>query len=239
MRGRAASALALVIAAACGEDLAPATGGDAAASAIDAGSVDGGAPDAGRDTRGLPYAAEVISFEPGPGAGFGEVLLPGVVLGPPEGKGTSAGSLDVLSLGVGGVIVLGTGDVELIDGPGPDLIVFENAFWANGVKADVFAELGEVSVSTDAVSWRTFACDPTRLGRSEWPGCAGWSPALVYDPFEVVPLDPALTGGDAFDLADVGLSSARYVRVRDLATDGAAPSAGFDLDAIGLIHTRP
>lgn len=203
------------------------------------GTADAGAPDAGRDTTGLPYAAEVVSFEPGEGAGYGQARLPDVVLGPPDGKGTHAGSLDVLSLGVGGHVVLGTGAVELFDGPGPDLVVFENAFWANGVRQDVFAELGEVSVSTDAVSWHTFACDPTRLGRHEWPGCAGWSPALAYDPFALVPLDPVLSGGDAFDLADVGLSSARYVRVRDVATDGVAPSAGFDLDAVGLVHTRP
>lgn len=221
---------------ACGTE-APTTGSDGG---TDAGTaLDAAAPDAGRDTTGLPYAVEVVEFAPGPNAGYGEGSLPGVVLGPPQGKGTGAGSLDVLSLGLGGHIVLGVGNVELIDGPGPDFVVFENAFWASDVPQDVFAELGEVAVSTDAVSWHTFACDPTRLGRHQWPGCAGWSPALVYDPFAVVPLDPALCGGDAFDLEDLGLESARYVRIRDLATDGAAPSAGFDLDAVGLVHTRP
>ena len=55
------------------------------------------------------YASELISFEPGPGAGFGQDQLPGIVLGPPDGRGPDAGGLDVLSLGQGGTIVLGFG----------------------------------------------------------------------------------------------------------------------------------
>jgi hypothetical protein len=51
-----------------------------------------------------------------------------------------------------------------------------------------------------------------------------------------VPLDAEVSGGDAFDLADVGLASARFVRVRDVSRAGAAPSAGFDLDAVGVVH---
>jgi hypothetical protein len=226
------AALTLVASAACGED-GPA--GPADASLADAGPVS--APDAGRDTTGLPYARAVVSYTPGASAGYGQDRLPGVVLGPPDGKGTSVGSLDVLSLGMGGEIVLDLGAIA--DGPGADLVVFENAFWANDEPAGVFAELGEVAVSTDAVSWRTFACDPTRDGRTAWPGCAGWSPTLAYDPFAMAPLDPARTGGDAFDLATVGLTAARYVRVRDLATDGTPPTAGFDLDAVGVVHAGP
>jgi hypothetical protein len=195
--------------------------------------IDAGVPDAGRDTSGLPYVRAVVSYTPGIGAGFGQDQLPDIVLGPPDGKGTHAGSLHVLSLGVGGEIVLDTGPIT--DGPGADLVVFENAFWANDGPANVYAELGEVAVSTDAVSWRTFACDSTRDGRTAWPGCAGWSPARQYDPF-VVPLDPAVSGGDTFDLEDVGLSEARYVRIRDRATEGMAPTAGFDLDAVGVVH---
>ena len=37
------------------------------------------------------YASELISFEPGPGAGFGQDQLPGIVLGPPDGRGPDAG----------------------------------------------------------------------------------------------------------------------------------------------------
>jgi len=52
------------------------------------------------------------------------------VLGPPRGK-PGAGSLHVLSLGVGGEIVLGFGG-SIVDGDGPDFVVFENAFFIDG-----------------------------------------------------------------------------------------------------------
>ena len=48
-------------------------------------------------------------------------------------------------------------------------------------------------------------------------------------------MDPESSGGDFFDLAELGLTSARYVRIRDLSGEGAAPSVGFDLDAVGLV----
>ena len=188
----------------------------------------GGAP--------LPYATEVVSFEPGPGAGYGQEYMPDVVLGPPSGGGTTQGSLDVLSLGAGGEIVLSFGDGEIVNGEGPDFIVFENPFWPGGDEEQVFAELGEVSVSADGETWHTFECDFEFGDPPPYDGCAGWTPTLSYDPHEVLLLEPAVTGGDAFDLADVGLERARYVRIRDLWGIGDEPLTGFDLDAVGLIH---
>jgi len=162
--------------------------------------------------------------------------MPDVVLGPPDGKGVFSASLEVVSLGVGGEIVLAFGARSIVDGPGDDLIVFENPFWAGGQAEAVWAELGEVSVSADGETWHTWECDTDDQGDASWPDCAGWSPTLEYDTCELLELDPELTGGDAFDLADLGLDEARFVKVRDLATDGAAPSAGFDLDAVGLVN---
>lgn len=220
--------IGLLLSACAGED--PLVADDAG---IDAGVV----ADAGsRDTSGLPYARGVVQFDPGPEAGFGQDGMPSVVLGPPASRGASSGSLDVVSLGIGGTLVVEFGERAIVDGPGADFVVFENAFWVGGDSTEVFAELGEVAVSTDAVSWHTFPCDFEPL-IGPWPGCAGWRPTYFYDPF-VLPLDPEVSGGDPFDLADVGLSEARYVRIRDLARDGAAPSAGFDLDAVGIVHAR-
>lgn len=202
---------------------------------LDAGPRDAGSVrDGGVDTSQLPFAQSVESFDDGALAGFGQERMPSVVLGPPRGSGTSAGSIDVVSLGVGGEIVLGFGAHTIVDGPGPDFVVFENAFWVDDDPNEVFFELGEVSVSTDAATWRTFACDAGATA-PPWTGCAGWSPTLRFEPFDL-PLLHDVTGGDAFDLAEVGLDSARYVRIRDLSTDGAAPSAGFDLDAVGILH---
>jgi len=187
-----------------------------------------------------PYASELVAFDAGEAAGFGAEKLPDVVFGPPKGKGSGAGSLDVVSLGKGGSIVIGFGAHTIIDGEGPDFIVFENAFWAGGDPAAVFAEPGEVSVSLDGEAWHTFECDAAGDGAGRYAGCAGWSPTLEYDATRVAELTPEVTGGDAFDLAELGLVEARFVRVRDRAELGAAPTAGFDLDAIGLAHfTEP
>jgi hypothetical protein len=181
----------------------------------------------------LPYARSVVRFEPGEGAGFGAELLPGVVLGPPRGAGKQAGSLDVLSLGLGGEIVMAFGEREIVDGPGPDLVVFENAFFPSGDATQVYAEPGEVAVSEDGESFVTFACDAEG---DLLAGCAGKTPTEEYDPILIDPLDPGLTGGDAFDLAELGLARAAFVRIRDRSLDGEGNTAGFDLDAVGIIH---
>ncbi|MFN9910046.1 MAG: cell surface protein, partial [bacterium] len=51
------------------------------------------------------------------------------------------------------------------------------------------------------------------------------------------PTDPAVAGGDAFDLAALGLPRARFVRVVD---SGLNPyegvAGGFDLDAIAIVN---
>ncbi len=204
------------------------------------GEAGGGVAGAPSDASQAPvYAASVESFSPGSGAGFNEANLPGIALGPPKGRGTSQGSLDVVSLGVGGEIVLAFGEQRIIDGPGPDFIVFENPFWPGGDASQVFAELGEVSVSEDGKTWHTFTCDVTGDGKGHFPGCAGVTPTLVYDAARLVPLEPDLSGGDAFDLAELQLTSARYVKLRDLATlPSGGNTSGFDLDAVGAIHAR-
>jgi hypothetical protein len=199
---------------------------------------DGTGGTGGANGDDLPYASELVAFEPGDGSGFGEDELPDVVLGPPDGRGELSGSLDVLALGIGGSIVLGFGERAIADGEGPDFVVFENAFWPGGDATLVFAEPGLVSVSDDAVEWHAFPCDAEGDGMGRFEGCAGWTPALDYDPSTNVPLDPVVSGGDAFDLADVGVTRARFVRVTDVSNDGAEPTAGFDLDAVGIVHVE-
>jgi hypothetical protein len=200
----------------------------------------GGQPERGGTggvATNLPYAREVVAFEPGEEAGFGEDDLPDVVLGPPHGRGELSGSLDVLSLGKGGSIVLGFGELGIADGEGPDLVVFENAFWPGGDATLVFAEPGEVSVSEDGEEWQTFPCDAEGDGMGHFEGCAGVTPALEYDTSSAS-LDPEATGGDAFDLAELGVSHARFVRIVDVSLAGAEPTAGFDLDAVGIVHVE-
>jgi hypothetical protein len=207
---------------------------DAATGETGAPVPDGALPD-GRVVHG-PYATRVVSFDPGPGAGFGQSQMPDVVLGPPVGGGDAMGSTDVVSLGQGGRICLAFDDVAIVDGDGPDLLVFENAFTRAGT-SNVFAELGEVSVSDDGVTYHTFAC--TTQG-PPYPGCAGWHAVYSRPDNGISATDPRFAGGDPFDLRDVGLARARYVCVHDLGTLGLMPpSTGFDLDAMAAVNSAP
>ncbi len=180
----------------------------------------------------LIYADEMVSYSAGDGAGYGQNHLPDVVLGAPQGAGPMAGSLDVLSLGAGGEIVLAFSSTSIIDGPGDDFIIFENAFQLAGSAEDTWVELAEVSVSADGVEWHTYPCQGTADEQGSWSGCAGWNPVLPID--ASTSLDAL--GGDRFDLADLGLTEVRFIRIRDLSTQSAEPTAGFDLDAIAAIH---
>lgn len=196
------------------------------------------ATDAGADNTNAVYLTKVVSFAPGACAGFGADEMPRVVLGPPEGAGNAKGSLDVVSLGDGGTIVVSLEPNAIVDGPGIDFIVYENAFYPGGNPANPpYAEPGEVSVSDDGVSWKTFPCTATA---PPWGACAGWHPV---QPAATTACDPA-NGGDPFDLADVGVHQARFLRIVDK-TQGQSCSAtsgpntnGFDLDAVGAIHSK-
>lgn len=229
----------MMVALGCGED--PAGGkassgrGDNAASAHDTG---GGAPgddtgeDQGDDTGDAsgpdPFADAVVSFEPGDNAGFGADGYPDIVLGPPRGAG-NAGSLDVLSLGNEGVIVLELVDFTLVDGPGPDLLVFENPFVG-------WAETGVVAVSEDGETWHEWPCDAADADGG-FPGCAGYGLVYAHPDNDIDPTDPETAGGDAFDLADLGVTAARFVRIRDSGANAyEGNSGGFDLDAIAVVN---
>lgn len=180
------------------------------------------------DTGPDPFADAVVSFVPGEGAGFGADGYPDIVLGPPLGSG-DAGSLDVLSLGDQGEIVLEFTDLGLVDGDGPDLIVFENPFTN-------WYETGVVAVSDDGETWHEWPCDPLDEA-ALYPGCAGVGLVWTHPDNDIDPTDPNTAGGDAFDLADLGVERARFVRIRDSgANDYSGTAGGFDLDAVAVVH---
>jgi hypothetical protein len=177
------------------------------------------------------------------------------------------GSLSVASIGREGTVVLAFDDIVIEDRPGADFIIFENAFYLLPLPLDeddafgIFAEAGIVSVSADGQEWFEFPYDRDALDvASSAPvnattyaalqGLAGVTPSLtgnwsvpdihgVWDPLGVNGISGG--GGDAFDLATVGLSEARFVRIEDgfgIAAPGGS-SAGFDLDGIVALHARP
>jgi hypothetical protein len=144
------------------------------------------------------------------------------------------GSLDVTSLGEGGSVVLEFDHDVIVDRPGPDFLVFENPFQATAATPEtVFAELGIVSVSQDGETWASYPCTVTGYPYSS---CAGWRPVLANAKTnDIDPLSAETAGGDPFDLADVGLEWARYVRIEDLPeADGGAGT--FDLDAVAIVN---
>jgi hypothetical protein len=192
---------------------------------------------------------------------------PGMVLGPPGDATPTTGSLSVVSLGHGGEIVLEFTDNEIVDGPGPDFVVFENPFFCTSAplsEADpysVFAEPGIVAVSEDGIVFREFPYDASALAEvvslctdkaliRRLIGLIGITPNFTGN--YTVPDDPLVFdssspggvsghGGDAFDLAVVGLARARFVRITDpdLPIGIPGPSEGLDLDAVVAIRSRP
>lgn len=198
-----------------------------------------------RDDSGLPpdrFITKVVSFMPGDCAGFGASSLPDIVFGPPIGAGELKGGFDVVSLGVGGQIVVAFEPRVIVDGPGPDFIVFENAFWAGGDMNQPHADLGEVSVSEDGTTWKTYPCTATM---NPYGACSGWKPVYSNPQNGISPFDPAKAGGEAYDLADVGLAKAKYVRIVDKLSTMCpadpmmkANNLGYDLDAIALINAQ-
>jgi len=201
-----------------------------------------------------PFADRVVTMTVGPGRGGGSLEN---VLGPPRGGGAFEGSRDTFSLGLGGSIVLEFTDA-IVDGPGPDFTVFENAFLTRGIATGPpFAEPATVSVSADGEHFVAFPC---ALDQSPYyPGCAGIYPVFANadDPAAPSPLEPSTTpiadlvgipidsftppagsGGDSFDLAAVGLAMARFVRIEGSSLrPGLEGLAGFDLDAVAVLHS--
>ena len=204
--------------------------------------VDGGfvGPDGGV-IRSDRFITKVVSFTPGACAGFGATEMPGVLLGPPVGAGDLKGGFDVVTLGIGGELVVSFEPNAIVDGPGADFIVFENAFFAAGNSTQPSADPGEISVSEDGVTWKTYACTPGAA--APYGSCAGWNPVFSAPGNGISPIDPASAGGEAYDLAELGLTRARFVRIRDLssATCGDPPrpnNIGFDLDAIAIVNAE-
>lgn len=171
---------------------------------------------------------------------------------PADALGAATG-VSVFSLGDGGFLTaqLSTG---IWDGPGDDLVVFENSFWN---LEGLFAEFAQVEVSSNGTDFArfpnaTYQTAPVPSFGSIDPclydGFAGDKVALEGTGFDLAELagDP-LVGAGLLDLADV-----RYVRVVDVIGDGSTldsgglpiydpyptiyDTGGFDVDAIGALH---
>lgn len=179
------------------------------------------------------FIQSINSFEPGPNAGFGQNFLPTIILGAPQGGGNENGGLDVVSLGDHGKIIVDTFPCEIVDQAGADFIVFENPFFIGNQENDPFAEPAIISISEDGKNFTPFPCLSDHY---PYTGCAGWHPVFSNSQNGINPFDPDKAGGDVFDLADIGVAKARYIKIEDVSNGGFPPSKGFDLDAVAVVH---
>lgn len=182
-------------------------------------------------------------LDPGVNGGFKRHLFPAIVYGRPQTGGTH-----VYSLGGGGTILITLNGYIIVDGPGADFTIFENPQALTGYQ--LFAERAQVGVSdrgTDMEDFVFFPCDAFDP-MFEYAGCAGVRTVNA----SANPLDPQVSGGDAFDLHDVKLAYAKHIIIRDLGTcraddptyyaaDGsllcaASGTQGFDLDAMAIVN---
>jgi len=173
-----------------------------------------------------PWADDSPGISYGEGAGFGQDFYPENILGPPDPNATSmypsSSESELLTLGKNGWIVLEFVDNTVIDDVGPDFSVFENVFQFG---SSYFRECAFVEVSQDGISWVMFPWDSQTL-----EGLAGVWPTTGDDP-----TSPYVSGGDQFDLADIGLSWIRFVRLTDCGDD-VQDGGLFDLDAVVAVN---
>ncbi len=190
-----------------------------------------------------PYGQALYSLTPGFNAAGDSLQM----LGPPSGEGLHMGSADIYQLGVQGEVVIELGD-PAANGPGTDLIIYENPFLAiGGADSETWVEALKVEVSSNSEDWAGF--DNSYLGTAgpfglfqpipmHWfRGFAGVSPVAAHPVLGVDPADIVLGGGDVFDLQDlvdhpnvvsqlVDLEDIRYVRLTDIQGGVSTDSAG-------------
>lgn len=183
----------------------------------------------------------VYAVQWGEDAGFGQEYFPQNIFGLPDSLARwtvpSSNPQQICALGLDGSIILGWKGFLLIDGPGPDFTVFENAFaYGNG---KIYVEPAVISVSSDGITFLQFPCDSITL-----QGCAGRTPTNGGKN----PFDPSESGGDSFDLSAIGVDSVRFIKIHDVCSiirnNRSHPFwdptiNGFDLDAVVGLHLVP
>ncbi len=226
-----------------------------------------------------PFADEVVSFRPLAPSGQN----PAAALGAPSGRGLYDYSRNVVSLHArsageaeadppyGGTIILKFTGNMVVNDSGPDFTVFENPCYPEGAAPEErWMEPAVVAVSQDGENWREFPFryslryDRGGMERinisqpySYRYGFAGINPVFSHNGYPD-PTNPAVSGGDHFDLDDLPgepFTWIQYLRItstgdRWLAGDNGTlirhtdyrgslsgtDSSGFDLDAVSAIN---
>ena len=166
--------------------------------------------------------------------------------------------MHTFSLGLGGSITVAFTDNAIVDRPGPDFTVFENAVPAVGRRRPARRSRSRAP-SRSAPTASHWVDVPVRARRAavlpglrrRLSGVRDRSRSGVRRSCRrrrrsssssacrsTASRRRAGSGGDSFDLADVGLAVARFVRIDGGPQKmGLAGLAGFDLDAVAAVHS--
>lgn len=199
------------------------------------------------DPEIIRWASNTVGFH---GGSHGAGVNGHAALGPADGSVVPLGELARLEIGVvvPGEITLTFGDFQIVDDPGDDFVVFENAFefdsnYTGGLSGFWFAELGFVEVSSNGEDFTRFpnvSLSTESSGNPATDMIIPWGRTYAgIDPTNVDGLagftGPSFFGGDprgiGFDLArlannssviggQVDLRSIRFVRIVDITGSG-------------------
>jgi len=181
-----------------------------------------------------PWADEVTEFTQGTTcSGLGQNFFPENILGKP-GQAFCPQSVspifnpeEFLSLGNEGEIIVKFTNNHIINNSGPDFTIFGNANYSK-TDSSIEAKAGIVSVSQDGTTWYDFAYNAASL-----TGFCGLTPTADW----TSPLNPDISGGDSFDLSDVGLSWASFVKIKDCGQI-AQDDGTFAIDAVAAVNSE-
>lgn len=220
-------------------------------------------------SQGDPYADTVLNFNPLTRGGYGSDGIPHNILGPPNGTSTFVPAYlpgHVVSLHAsksgGGSIVLKFTNNIIESGNGLDFTLFENVFFIANDPKRRFMEPAIVEVALHEDEWHRFPC---RVQIAADGSIDLKQPTYYTSGFTGVnattgddPTDPTRSGGDSFDLTNLGrpdLTWIRFIRIiatgdqvlrdntgipishtsENSALNGRA-SSGFDLDAASAVN---
>ncbi|MCI5073010.1 hypothetical protein MRY82_08760 [bacterium] len=182
---------------------------------------------------------KVIEFNPGLNAENESIMEPlswpyiyAAVSGPPDFSlyENSKQKEKILSLGHRGSIVLKVVGGYIFDGQGDDFKIFENPFVTSD--QNVYAETALVAVAQEnkPEKYIYFNC---QSHIPPFENCAGVRPVFYHSGADLNEV-----GGDAFDLADVGIDRIQYIKIEDTGDNVAyfLGDEGFDLDSMAIIH---
>ncbi len=171
----------------------------------------------------------IYLFSHGDGQWYGQNQYPYIIYGPPPTSATPTNpSLDVLSLGKFGFIIVGFKNKFTIS----EIRGFENVFiTSTNPDTQVFAEVGLLYYSKDGKLFFQYSFDTTNSNQYYWTGLTGIKPTNYGANVN----DPNVWMGDKFLFND----TVRFILIADwIDKCKFSLCSGYDLDAISCLNCQ-